>query len=304
MRNALRASVAAGAALVSSACLAQGGPPDADGITFSLEGGYLSQRSTDIDTGGKFSADRFFVEAGVSKFFDGGFGAGISVGGGQDKYDFSGSSGIGGLDPWSKIRNYRISVPLRFRPKGSWSYLVIPSLRYSYEDGADSSDGQTWGLLAGASYRFSDKLTLGPGIGVFSQLEDNTSIFPILVIDWKITDDLSLETGRGFAATRGPGLQLRWRVSDKWTIVGGGRYEKGRFRLDDTGLAPKGVGEDRSVPLFVAAQYSIARRATVSGLAGVDVAGRLRVEDEQGNVITKSDYDAAPFLAFTFKVRM
>ena len=165
------------------------------------------------------------------------------------------------------------------------------------------SDSQTWGALAGASYRVSESLTIGPGIGVFSALEDSTNIFPILVVDWKITPDLTLETGRGLAATQGPGLQLRWQANSQWTFIGGGRYEKLRFRLDKDGAASRGIGEDKAVPLYLSASYAPTRDASISALVGADVGGTLRLEDESGDLITKSDYDPAPFLAVTAKLR-
>ncbi len=271
---------------------------------FTIQGGYLHQFSADIDSGGDFSAERFFLQGDINHAFSKQFFAGLNIGGGQDNYDFSGATGIGGLDPWSRIRNLGISAPLRYQPGGSWSYLLIPSLRYAYESDASISDSQTWGLLAGASYRVNESLSIGPGIGVFSQLEDDTSIFPFLVINWQITPTLSLDTGRGFAATRGPGLQLNWRASEKWKLSAGGRYEKARFRLDNKGIAANGIGEDSSVPLFVAAEYQINSKAAVSGLLGADVGGNLRLEDERGNRITHSDYDTAALLALVLKLRL
>lgn len=266
---------------------------------FTIEGGGLHQFSADIDNGGDFSAERFFVQADINHAFSKQFFSGLSIGAGQDNYDFSGTTSIGGLDPWSRVRNLRISAPLRYQPGGSWSYLLIPSLRYAYESDASISDSQTWGLLAGASYRVNESLSIGPGIGVFSQLEDDTSIFPFLMIKWQITPNLSLDTGRGFAATQGPGVQLNWRASEKWNLSTGGRYEKARFRLNN-----KGIGEDRSVPLFVAAEYQINSKAAVSGLLGADVGGNLRLEDKRGNRITRSDYDTAPILALVLKLRL
>ncbi len=271
---------------------------------YTIEAGYLSQLSADIDSGGDFSADRFYLQAGLNHSFSQKLFAGLSIGGGQDRYDFSGSTGMGSQDPWSNINNLRLSAPIRYAPGGSWSYLLVPSLRFNYENGASMSDSQTWGVLAGASYRVSDSFSIGPGIGVFSQLEDNTNIFPILVIDWRITPTLSLETGRGFAATQGPGIQLRWRTSDKWTLAAGARYEKSRFRLDNKGIAENGVGEDKSVPLFATAQYKITSRASISGLVGVDVDGSLRLENEDGQRLNKTDYDPAPLMALIFKMRL
>jgi len=289
---------------LSSNALAESQATAVKSTHYTIQAGYLNQMTADIDSGGDFSADRFFLQAGLNHMFNSKLFAGLSVGGGQDRYKFSGSTGLGGLNPWSNINNLRISTPIRYVPEGSWSYLVVPSLRFNYENGASMSDSQTWGVLAGASYRVTDTLSIGPGIGVFSQLEDDTNIFPILVIDWRITPTLSLETGRGFAATQGPGLQLRWDMSDKWTLTAGGRYEKSRFRLDKKSIAENGIGEDKSVPVFATAQYKMTSRSSISGLVGVDVHGSLRLENEDGQRINKTDYDPAPLLALIFKLSL
>lgn len=79
----------------------------------------------------------------------------------------------------------------------------------------DTKKAMIGGLMTGFSYRFSDRLTIGPGIGVFNQIEDDATVVPILLIDWKITDRLSFGTGSGFAATLGPGVGLNYRLSNK-----------------------------------------------------------------------------------------
>ncbi len=146
-------------------------------------------------------------------------------------------------------------------------------------------------------------MTIGPGIGVLSQLEDSASIFPILIVDWKITDRLSLETGRGLGATQGPGLDFKYRLSDAWTLGIGGRYESQRFRLDDKGVAPGGIGGDRSIPLYLSATYSRGRDLQISAVAGVELDGELRLEDSNGRLISRDDYESAPFLGGTFNFR-
>jgi hypothetical protein len=146
-------------------------------------------------------------------------------------------------------------------------------------------------------------LTIGPGLGVLSQLEDSASVFPILIVDWKITDRISLETGRSLGATRGPGLNLDYRLSDSWSFGLGARYESLRFRLDDKGAAPGGVGEGSSIPLYLSATYSRGRDLQVSAIAGVDLNGELRLEDSEGRRLARDDYETAPFLGVTFNVR-
>jgi hypothetical protein len=225
------------------------------------------------------------------------------LGFGENRYGFSGYSGFGLLDPWGNIRQLRISIPIRYRSGNNWTYIGIPSLRYFGESGASASDSQQWGVLAAAAYRFSDRLTIGPGLGVFTDIEDSTDLFPIVFVDWKITDTLSLNTGRGLAATRGPGVALNWTPTSNWRFGLEARYEKMRFRLDDDGSIPSGVGQDRSVPVALAATYSPSSDVELTLLGGVEFAGELRLEDSDGNRLDDSDYDSAPFAGAVARIK-
>ena len=205
--------------------------------------------------------------------------------------------------PWDRTNQLRFSVPATWALDEQWTLFAIPTLPFYGESGANSGDSATGGALAGVSYRVSDSLTIGPGLGLFSQIEDSVSIFPILIVDRKITDRISLETGRGLGATQGPGLNLNYRLSDNWSFGLGGRYESLRFRLDDRGPAPDGVGEDRSVPVYLSATYSRGRDLQVSAIAGVELNGELRLEDSQGRRLARDNYETAPFLGATFNIR-
>jgi hypothetical protein len=276
--------------------------PETGWSTF-LGGGYVHQFKTDMDDGGRFSSDRLSVRGGVTYASNYRCSASLSLGYGFDRYDFSGNTGFAALRPWEHINSYRVSVPVRAGFKDAWTVFLIPTLQSFAENGADLDDGMRGGGFVGISYRFGDRLTLGPGIGVMSQIEDNATVFPVLIVKWKITDRLSLETGRGLGATLGPGLVLRWMASDKWDLAVGGRYEKLRFRLDKKGIAPKGVGQDKTFPLFAGVSYHFSRRAQVSLLGGADLGGELRLEDKKGDLIAKDNYDTAGFGGITFNVR-
>lgn len=269
----------------------------------TLDGGAVKQFESSLDTGGDFDVDRYFFRFSATRDVGDAWNAGISLGYGESRYGFSGSSGFGGIDPWSRIRGFRISTPIRYRADNNWSFVGIPSLRFSGESGADSSDSQKWGVLAAAAYRVSDRLTIGPGVGVFSGIEDDTDFFPIVLVDWKISDTLSLKTGRGLAASRGPGLSLSWIPMQRWRFSLEGRYEKTRFRLDDGGLVPSGVGQDRSIPIALTATYMPGPDLELSLLGGMEFAGELRLEDASGNRLVESDYDSAPFAGALVKVR-
>ncbi len=266
-----------------------------------VRGGGVHQFKTDIDDGGDFKVNRFFVQPGVRYSIDRANSVSFTVGYGYNDYDFSGGDGFAGLRPWGVINTLRFGIPVLWSPDDKWSVFGLPTFRFNAENGADYGDAFSSGAILGVSYKFSNRLTIGPGIGVIDQIEDDVSIIPILVIDWKLTDQLSLKTGRGLAATQGPGLLLEWRPTSAWTVGFDVRYEKFRFRLDDTGVAPRGVGQDRSIPIALSAGYSFGRKFSLALTGGIEFAGRLRLEDEGGNKIQSSDFDNAPFLGITFQ---
>ena len=273
------------------------------GWSFFMRGGAAHQFETELDDGGDFRVNRLFLQGGARYAPDYQRSVSLALGVGFDGYDFSGDRGIAALSPWETVHTVRISAPLRWGIGREWTVFVIPTVRSSAESGASLGDSVSGGGFTGFSYRFGDRLTIGPGIGVMTEIEDSPDIFPLLLIDWKITDRLRLETGRGLGATQGPGLFLRWKASEKWDVSFGGRYEKLRFRLDREGVAPDGVGSDRSFPLFCGATYRFTPRSEASLVGGMALGGELRLEDENGNRITEEEYGKAGFLGVAFGLR-
>jgi hypothetical protein len=273
------------------------------GWSVFTRGGYVHQMDTDIDNGGSFSVNRFFVQGGPTYVSDEGTSISLAVGYGFDGYNFSGNTGFGGREPWEDIHSLRFSIPLRWKINEQWAGFVSPTIRFTGEKGANFDNALTGGGFAGFSYRSSDRLTIGPGVAVLTQLEDSTRVIPILIINWKITDTLSLNTGRGIGATLGPGLTLDWRPSRAWSFSIGGRYERLRFRLDEEGTIPNGIGDDRSFPIFGGIVYSFTPMVRIGVLGGVEVGGELRLEDENGHTIIEENHDPAGFLGITFSAR-
>lgn len=300
MRNILRSAVTL---TLSAAVYGLHAQPAPGGWQFSAEAGALHQWESNIDDGGKLSVDAWSLRLGASRVWTPKLRAGLSAGLGQNKYSFSGNTGFGGSRPWSNVREARLSASINWQANEQWNIFAIPTVRWAAETGATLDDGRTLGLLAAATYRVNDRLSIGPGVGVFSELEDSADWFPILAVDWQITERISLRTGRGFAATRGPGLVLVWDPSKRWSFSLGGRYEKDRFRLDDDGIAPGGIGQDRAVPLYLGVTRRFSPNGSLSFLAGTEVGGQLRLEDERGDLIEKSDYDIAPFAGAAFNYR-
>ena len=266
-------------------------------------GGAVYQFDTDLDEGGSYNSTRFTIQAGSGYSWDPQTNVSFSLGYSYDSYDFSGNAGFGSLNPWEDIHTISFGVPVRFGIDDHWTAFVIPSVRSTGESGANFDETVTGGVLGGFSYRFSDRLTIGPGIVIISQLEESATIIPILIIDWKITDKWSLDTGRGLGATVGPGLTLKFQPNKIWRFGIGCRYEKLRFRLDRKGSIGGGVGEDSSFPLFASGTYNVNPKTNVSLVGGLELGGDLKLEDKDGKTIEEESYDTGIFLGLTFNTR-
>lgn len=271
---------------------------------WSLAGAAVHQFDADLsDSDGEFNVSRGFLGASFGYAWDRRNSVSLSLGFGSSSYDFSPEARIDGREPWDTIEDYRISVPIRFSPTQRSDVILIPSVRSYAETGASLSDGQTEGVLGGISWKISDTLTLGPGMGWFSELGGGSNVFPIVVIDWKITPQLSLTTGRGLAATQGPGLTLNYQLQKKWKLGLTARYEKIRFALNGDGASSGGIGEERSLPLLLSVDYSPWPMTSFSALIGAELNGHLRLEDSRGDRLAGTDFDTAPVIGLAFSSR-
>lgn len=278
--------------------------PSSGGWSFTLQGGFGVQSETDLDgEAGSFDLHRTFVSAGVDYRWNYRNSVGLSVGAGNSDYDFNDNDGVDIDGPWDEIEDMRLSVPMRFALGKTSTLFVIPTVRYNGEKDASSSDSQSWGLLGGAAWRLNEDLTIGPGIGFFSQLEGSSRVFPILLIDWNISERWSLSTGRGLAASQGPGLTLNYTLSSQWTLGLTGRYEEIQFRLDDEGQAPGGIGEDRAMPLVFSGSWSPNPAVRLGVFAGLEFGGELTLYDDQDKEIESRGYDPSPLYGATFEFK-
>lgn len=271
----------------------------ADGPSWEIEGITAGAAPAGLEGGGKVAVARAFVGVGVSVPVAAGTSVGLSAGLGATDYDFT----DGAQSPWSGIRDARVSVPISFGFGERGRAIVIPSVRWNAEPDADLADGQTEGVIAAVFWRLSDSLTIGPGVGVFSELSDDTDVFPFLAIDWAITDRWKLSTGQGVGATEGPGLELSYQTTKALSLGVAARYESTQFRLDDSGLAPDGIGEARAVPVVLTLDWRPNPGVSVSAFAGVETGGELTLRDEDGSIVSESDVDPAAVLGAQVIVR-
>ena len=263
----------------------------------------VHQFRSDLDAGGDVAIDRVFGQVSLGYGFSQRTSVGLALSAGFTDYDFGGGATLGGGTPWGRIDEYRLSVPVRMGLTDSIDGFAIASVRWNGESDADTGDSRSEGVLAGASWRLAPNFAIGPGVVVFNELGDETDVFPILLLDWDVTDRLNIGTAPGFGATQGPGLQASYTLIDTLTVAVGGRYESVRFRLDDTGPAPDGIGETQTTPLYVQATWSPAPLISVGAIAGVDVMGEVTLRNRDGDRIETREIDPAPFLGLSGRLR-
>lgn len=267
--------------------------------------GYSYQPSTDINDGSEFSTQSCYVRAGLPLLREPVKFIAFTTRYEWTSYDFEGSrrGSFGALDPWDEVHALKFGLPVFWDLNDDWTFFALPSLGLNFEDGADVEDSVTGSLLAGATYQFSDSLSIGPGFGVRSQLEDSLSVFPIVLVDWQLSENLKITTRPSGAFISGPGVTVDRQLSNSWRAAFGATYENTRFRLSDPNrAASEGIGEYSSVPLYAALTFQPTANVHAGVFAGVRFANELQLENSRGHNIIREDADPAPFFGLNLSL--
>lgn len=207
-------------------------------------------------------------------------------------YDFSGGGTSPFADPWDDVIGLSLGVRYIQRVAPKWDVLGGLSATSDREIGAEFSDSLALNGFAGARYAFSDSLTLGLGIAVITQLEDDPTIFPIPFVEWKFIEGWSLST-----VSSPIGGALEYMAKDQsYSVALAAGYESHNFRLDSLGVAPEGAATDRRVLVSLEGTLNISQQFSIGAIVGVNVWQELKIEDDNGNDIASTDTDPAAFL--------
>lgn len=272
------------------------------GVAWTTAAGGAYRTEADIDSGGDAAVARFGTGLGASFGLAKGLLINARLGYELDSYDFGVSpgaptalaGGAAGVEPWQDIHSMRFRVNAIYEIDDKWSVFGGPVWGFSAEDGADLSEAWTVGGLVGGGYRFSEDLFVSVGVFVTSQLEDDVTAFPIVQFKWKIDQQWTLQSGRfDLGSSGGAGLELAYAWTEAWTVAGGMQFQSRRFRLNDDGPFPDGVGEDTSIPVYVRVVYKPSRDVEASLFGGVVVGGELELDNAAGNRVDDQDYDTA-----------
>ncbi len=279
---------------------AGGGNGKATDLSFAVySGGELSFKS-DIEGGGDLNVFRLqfgvIGRAGLTRDLD----LAVHIGYDVDLYDFSGTSALG-IDPWEDVHTFNVGALLSMDMSNDWTLFGGPVFQIAREDSADLDDSFIGGGVFGATYEVNSSLTVGGGVGVVTQIEDDARLFPVIVLDWEISDTLRLTSRTAGAAGRS-GLELVYDFANDWEAAIGGSYEFRRFRLDDDGVAPGGVGEEVSTPIRARLSRRMGDHVVLDFYAGVVTVSDIELADVHGIVLGVADVDPTGLLGFTVRL--
>ncbi len=196
-------------------------------------------------------------------------------------------------DPWGSVNTFDLAPSTTILIGDRFSIMAAVPIRYSGETGA-RRNGFAAGISAIVRWEVTEKLRIGAGIGVTSQLEDDAETFPIVSLDWQISDAMEFRTEGSWI--QGGNAMLLWGPNKAVRVTFSAGYERNRFRLDDNGPRAdrNGIGEITAVPLEVGLRFRLYESAFFDFRFGLAVAGRFRVEDDDGKKLYEENYDPAP----------
>lgn len=283
----LGAGLACSLVLFSVATFAQ---PPAASYRFAITPIY--RMDSDLDSGGEARYGGLLMSLGRSWSLDARSTLGFSLNVNQFDWRFDNPMGFGGVAPWDQVNHLGLSVPFTYSTAGGWILGVSPTVEYAGETGAEFSDALEYGALMSMVKPLREGLTLGFGFGLYERIEE-TSLFPVLIVNWRINERLRLSNPVPAGPSGPAGLELSYGLGSGWELGIGGAYRSNRYRLDQDGPFPNGVGEYRHVPVLARIGRRFSDSLSLNLYAGVSLNAELRVENANGRGLYKEDLDPA-----------
>jgi len=223
-------------------------------------------------------------------------GVGLHFGYHYDDYNFSGPFTFAGVKPWDKVHKLEFGGSVNYDLTPIWSIYITPMISITREDGGGWGNAVGYGGAVSVTRDFGPKLTLGLGVAAFSELEQ-VSVYPMIVVNWRINDQLLLANSTRPGPGGPAGLELSYRLGDGWEVAAGGAYRSERFRLKNSGLYGDGIGESSSIPAWGRISRNIGKNFNLDLYGGAVMGGKVSIDDGKGHRLASDDYHPAPFVS-------
>lgn len=269
-------------------------PPVADLVApmepFRLKLGYEWQDDGGLLTGGRVGIQRANADLGYDKMLDGIGQLSFDLSYNLSAYDFTSDTGF--AEVWDDVHQVSLTATLEVELDNEWTVFGGPILRYAGETGASFSDSVSGGGFAGLAWSPDENLQVGLGFAVFSQIEDDVEILPIIVLDWQFTEGVSLRTLPTSFLTEATEFQLVVDVDRDFELAAGVLIDsRRRYRLDDEGILPDAVGQEEGTWIYLRGNWNLGPSTELTATVGLGISPDLILNTSGGDPITKIGYD-------------
>jgi len=260
-------------------------PPPERKVDVIVSAGGAHEFRRSLDDGGSVSVSRAAIDTTFRLQLAEPLSLALTVGYRYDLYDFGGApfpNVASTLDPWDDIHTLSFGGMLSYRINDVWTVSGGGFGQFSAERDASWSDAFTGGGLVSLTYRMGDRGIIGGGIGVTSSIEDDAKFFPVVVVDMPITDSLRVTTLRVPTPIVRSGVEIVYEPAKSCEIALGIKSDRRRFRLNDRGSVPDGVGEEKDLPLWLRGSWKPSPTVRVDLIAGVILWREFGIADQNG----------------------
>lgn len=280
----------------------QAAKASAEGVSVQLRGRGTFTFEADVDdTEGSVSVGRAGFGVGIS--FQPWERARLSLGVDEEVswYLFDDARGIvpnlpGVGDPFELGLTTTFSPRLSVQHDERWGWFVAGIIEFAGDPDADIGDSGTYGGFAGARYAFSETFGLSFGIGAKTRLEDDTLVIPLIGLDWKVTDQVTI-------STEGTVGKIAVKLDDQWSVNLTGGWELRDFRMDDDSPVPDGVLSDSRIPIAVSLEWQLSQMCSLTLTGGAVVWQEYEIRNRNGDDINEINTDPAPFVGIAAQFR-
>lgn len=230
---------------------------------------------------------------------------------GSSVYDFDGPTDFFGVgsseaDPFDDFFHSSLSLQGGFRinerrglfvDEEVWSVLARGFVSSSWEGGA-FGDGLTGGGSLALGYEIDDLIRVAVGINIKSRIDrSGVSIGPVLDLRWNVTDSFTLRN-------RGEGLQLEYALTPRFEVFVAGFFDGYKFRLDDRpGFDDDLTFRDESVQAGAGFEWKISKHLRLNLEVGAVAWRELRVRSHAMGTLSKAKSDPSAYIDIRFEVR-
>ena len=260
------------------------------------------QFDSSLNSGGSVSISRILFDVNGNKALSKELGVGFHFAYDYADYHFTGPTRFGWPNPWDKVQRLEFGGNVSYDLTPEWSLFIAPSIQFSRADDAGWGNALVYGGVVSVSRDIGKNLTLGLGVGAFSEIEQVT-VFPMIVIDWRITDRLSLANPFRPGPTGPAGLELAYRIGNGWDVGTGAAYRSNRFRLNRTGLFSDSIAESNAIPAWARLSRKMGNTFNLDLYAGAMLGGQMSIDNRNGSRLTSASVDPAPFLALAVSAK-